>query len=145
MIFNYFEIVLWTNNYLLVTAENLPLANDFDFKHIADSLLLQTAFYLKTTIECIALLILASGIIKTIIKLLAVRKRINRPKALCSVRLDLGLSLVLSLEFLLAADIAGTSISPSWNALGKLAAISGIRTFLNYFLQKEIKELENHQ
>ncbi len=41
--------------------------------------------------------------------------------------------LTLSLEFLLAADIAATAISPSWEAVGKLAAISGIRTFLNFF------------
>ncbi|MDJ0678572.1 MAG: DUF1622 domain-containing protein [Xenococcaceae cyanobacterium MO_167.B52] len=32
--------------------------------------------------------------------------------------MDLGLSLVISLKFLLAADIAVTSISPSWNGLG---------------------------
>ena len=47
----------------------------------------------------------------------------------------------LSLEFLLAADIAATAVSPSWNSVGKLAAISAIRTFLNFFLDREIKDL----
>ena len=131
-------------NYFTIAAiENIPLKNNLELNHIAESLLLQTAFYLKIAIECIALLILTVGIIQASIKLLAVSKRSNRSKMLCSVRLDLGLSLVLSLEFLLAADIAATAISPSWNAIGKLAAISGIRTFLNFFLQKELQELDN--
>ena len=55
--------------------------------------------------------------------------------------MDLGTALALSLEFLLAADIAATAVSPSWDAVGKLAAISAIRTFLNFFLEKEVKEL----
>ena len=136
--FNYFAIAL-------APTEHIPLENNLDLNHVAEAFLLQTAFFLKIAIECFALLILAVGIIRAVIKLLAVRKRIDRPKVMYSVRLDLGLSLVLSLEFLLAADIAATAISPSWNAIGQLAAISGIRTFLNYFLQKEVKELENHK
>ncbi len=69
----------------------------------------------------------------------------SRPRTLSSVRLDLGLSLALSLEFLLAADIAATAVSPTWDAIGRLAAISGIRTFLNFFLQQEVQELEKHR
>lgn len=34
-----------------------------------------------------------------------------------------------------------TAISPSWNDIGQLAVIAVIRTFLNYFLEKDIKEL----
>ncbi|MDJ0636321.1 MAG: DUF1622 domain-containing protein [Xenococcaceae cyanobacterium MO_188.B29] len=136
--FNYLAIAL-------ASRENVPLEDNLDLNHVAEAFLIQTAFFLKIAIECFALLILTIGIIRAIIKLLAVRKRIDRPKVLYSVRLDLGLSLVLSLEFLLAADIAATAISPSWDAIGKLAAVSGIRTFLNYFLQKEVQELENHK
>ena len=135
-------------NYLAIApapTKNVPLENNLDLNHVAELFLLQTAFFLKIAIECFALVILAVGVIRAIIKLLAVRKRIDRPKVLYSVRLDLGLSLVLSLEFLLAADIAATAISPSWDAIGKLAAVSGIRTFLNYFLEKEVQELENHK
>ena len=143
--FIYFEIALWGNNYSIAATENVPLENNLEFNHAVETLLLQTAFLLKTGIECFALLILALGIIRAIIKLLAVRKKIDRHQVICSVRLDLGMFLTLSLEFLLAADIAATAVSPSWGAIGKLAAISGIRTFLNFFLQKEVKELENHK
>jgi uncharacterized membrane protein len=56
------------------------------------------------------------------------------------LRLGLGRSLALSLEFLLGADILRTAIEPSWEEIGRLAAIAAIRTALNYFLQREIAE-----
>jgi uncharacterized membrane protein len=54
------------------------------------------------------------------------------------VRLRLGRWLAVALEFLLAADILRTAVAPSWDEIGKLAAIATLRTLLNYFLQKEI-------
>ena len=109
--------------------------------HLAEDLLLQTALLFKTVTEGIALLILALAIIKAVNKLLFRNRSQNREEKLNQVRLDLGIALALSLEFLLAADIAATAVSPSWNAVGKLAAISAIRTFLNFFLEKEVKQL----
>jgi len=50
--------------------------------------------------------------------------------------------IILALEFALAADIARTAIAPSWDDIGQLAAIAAIRTALNYFLEKEVKERE---
>lgn len=47
--------------------------------------------------------------------------------------------LVLALEFLLAADILKTAISPTWTDIGQLAAIAGIRTFLNYSLSHDLR------
>ena len=58
------------------------------------------------------------------------------------IRLDFGLSLALAMEFLLAADIVATAVTPTWEAIGTLGAIAGIRTFLNYFLHRDVKELE---
>jgi len=54
------------------------------------------------------------------------------------VRLRLGRWLAVALEFLLAADILRTAVAPTWNDIGKLAAIAALRTLLNYFLQQEI-------
>ena len=48
--------------------------------------------------------------------------------------------LVVALEFLLAADIIGTLIAPNTAQLIQLGAIAVIRTFLNYFLNKELNE-----
>jgi len=131
--------------FAIASTENLSSVHDLVLNRVAESLLLQIAFFLKIGIECCALLILSMGICKAIVKLLAVRKRRESSPNLGSVRLELGLSLALSLEFLLAADIAATAVSPSWDTIGKLAAISGIRTFLNFFLQQEIQELEKRK
>jgi hypothetical protein len=49
--------------------------------------------------------------------------------------------LVAGLTFQLAADIIGTSIAPSWQEVGQLGAIAVIRTFLNYFLERDLAEL----
>jgi uncharacterized membrane protein len=49
------------------------------------------------------------------------------------------LSLMLGLEFMLAADIVRTAISPTLLQIGELAAIAAIRTFLNYFLAADIE------
>ncbi len=57
-------------------------------------------------------------------------------------RLQLGRWLTLALEFLLAADVLRTAMSPTWNEIGKLAAIAAIRTALNYFLEKELDRQE---
>jgi uncharacterized membrane protein len=48
--------------------------------------------------------------------------------------------LLLGLEFMLAADIVRTAIAPTWDDIGMLAAIAVIRTFLNYFLERDMKE-----
>lgn len=111
------------------------------FNHLAEGLLLETAILFKVITEGIALLILALAIIKAVQELVFRNKRIDREEKLGQVRLDLGVALCLSLEFLLAADIAATAVSPSWDSVGKLAAISAIRTFLNFFLEREVKEL----
>ena len=52
----------------------------------------------------------------------------------------LGTWLLLGLEFELAADIVQTVISPDWQDIAQLGAIAAIRTFLNYFLEKDLRE-----
>lgn len=54
-------------------------------------------------------------------------------------RVKLGHSLSLGLEFLIGADILKTAVAPSWTEIGQLAAIIGIRTVLNLFLQRELE------
>ncbi len=56
-----------------------------------------------------------------------------------AIRLGLGRSLALGLEFLLGADILKTAVAPSWEQVGLLAAIAAIRTGLNYFLHFELE------
>ncbi len=49
---------------------------------------------------------------------------------------------LIGLEFELAADIIGSVISPSWQDIGELGAIAVVRTFLNYFLEKDLDHAE---
>ena len=112
------------------------------FNHLAEDLLLEVAVLLKIIVEAIALLILALAVVKAVRGLVFRNRHLDREQKLAQVRLDLGIALALSLEFLLAADIAATAVSPTWTAVGKLAAISAIRTFLNFFLEREVKDLE---
>jgi uncharacterized membrane protein len=55
-------------------------------------------------------------------------------------RMIFGGWLVVALEFQLAADIVSTIISPTAAHLIELGAIAVIRTFLNYFLGRELSE-----
>ena len=52
----------------------------------------------------------------------------------------LTLARYLALEFQLGADILSTAVAPSWEQIGKLGAITVIRTGLNYFLSLEMRE-----
>jgi uncharacterized membrane protein len=52
---------------------------------------------------------------------------------------------LLGLEFELAADIVRTAIAPSWTEIGQLGAIAVIRTFLNYFLERDVERYGEEQ
>lgn len=51
--------------------------------------------------------------------------------------------LLLGLEFELAADVIRTAIAPTWSDIGQLASIAAIRTFLSYFLDKDIEKMSD--
>lgn len=124
---------------LLVYDYNLTMET---LIHFIESELHSIATIVKLIIEAIAIAIVIFSTIRTVSKFIRAYKRKNSEPFYHEIRLDLGLSLALSLEFLLAADIVATAVTPSWEAIGLLAAIATIRTFLNYFLQQEVKELE---
>ncbi|MGB3354526.1 MAG: DUF1622 domain-containing protein [Mycobacterium sp.] len=91
---------------------------------------------------CGAIVIMIGAIVAMVKFAIAlVQRDINQFSA---VRLSLARFLVLGLEFQLAADVLRTAISPSFEEIGKLAAIAAIRTILNYFLNREIAQ-EQHE
>lgn len=59
-----------------------------------------------------------------------------------AIRLSLGRSLALALEFELGADILKTAVAPEWRDIGLLAAIAVLRTALNFFLERELRAAE---
>ncbi|HEX2548526.1 MAG TPA: DUF1622 domain-containing protein [Gammaproteobacteria bacterium] len=58
-----------------------------------------------------------------------------------SIRLSLGRVLVLGLEFIVAADLIGTTTAPDYYSVGILAIIVMIRTVLSYTINREINSL----
>ncbi|MFC4455782.1 DUF1622 domain-containing protein [Deinococcus sonorensis] len=103
--------------------------------------------YLASGVEAAAGIIIAFAAIEATWRALGVF--LARPaapdEAKEGVRLRLARWLAVALEFELAADILRTAIAPSWDEIGKLAAIAALRTILNYFLQKEIEQNAERQ
>jgi uncharacterized membrane protein len=94
--------------------------------------------WLRLLIESMGALVIAVGILVAIA--LLVRSALaHRGFDFNQVRLAFARHLALALEFQLAADILSTAIAPSWDRIGKLAAIAIIRTALNYFLMLELR------
>jgi uncharacterized membrane protein len=85
-----------------------------------------------------AAVIFAGALIAVVLFVRALPKR--DPEAFVPVRLALGRFLALGLEFQLASDVLRTAIAPSFQELGKLAAVAAIRTALNFVLAREIRE-----
>ncbi|MDZ4154050.1 DUF1622 domain-containing protein [Methylicorpusculum sp.] len=57
------------------------------------------------------------------------------------IRLQLGRSIILGLEFIVGADIIGSLVSPNYYTLGLLGIIVVIRIILSFFLSRELQEL----
>ncbi len=82
-------------------------------------------------------IIVAGALAATVV---AVRGLLQRDESVYSTyRQQVGRSILLGLEFLVAADIIRTvAISPTFDSVGVLAVIVLIRTFLSFALELEI-------
>ena len=108
-----------------------------------DEWLQLVTFVLTRFTEAIAVVIIMVGVVAALVGWAREHlPRIRHLGQIEDVRLRLGRSLTLGLEFLLAADVLATAIAPTWEAIGKLAAIATIRTALNYFLHMELRREE---
>lgn len=61
------------------------------------------------------------------------------------IRLRLGRVLTLGLEFIIAADLLGTTTAPDYYSVGILASIVLIRTLLSYTLNREINAIKQQE
>jgi uncharacterized membrane protein len=104
-----------------------------------EATILTTVQWLKLLVETTGALIVGLGVVIAAYEFL----RALIPPQLTSynrIRLTLARYLALALEFQLGADILSTAVAPSWDQIGKLGAIAVIRTVLNYFLTREMRE-----
>src|SRR5262245_14569179 len=109
-----------------------------------EELFIQVASIASLLVEMAAVLIVGYGALEAFASVL---KIVFTPGTTHGERKALwrrfGMWLLLGLEFELAADIIGSVISPTWQDIGELGAIAVIRTFLNYFLEKDLEEAED--
>jgi len=92
---------------------------------------------LGSLVEGLAAIVIAQGILQAIAAFVV--HNIRNTGDVIAIRLSLGKLLALALELLLAADILRTAVAPTWEDIGKLAAIAVLRTLLNFFLERELK------
>ena len=94
-------------------------------------------------IEAAGALIVAYGAAEAFYgSILAIVRGRSLPGERKEVWLRFGVWLLLGLEFELAADVVRTALSPTWQDIGQLAAIAGIRTFLNFFLERDLDQYD---
>lgn len=96
----------------------------------------------KTLLETTAVVCIIVGFLKTgqFALSLNLARSDRLPLRFIQLRLYFGMWLALALEFQLGADILSTTVSPNFEALGKLGIIAAIRTLLNYFLNQELEK-----
>ena len=100
------------------------------------------ALHLSLVVEALAAIVIALGLIQLFIRFIPTLFTKDHHLDTATLRVKFGSTLTLSLELLLAADILRTAVAPTWEDIGKLAAIAAIRTVLNYYLEKELATIE---
>jgi uncharacterized membrane protein len=106
-----------------------------------DQLATEIAHDVAKAIELIGIAIIAVGAVVNL-ALFARRAfdRAERGEAMANLRSNFGRSILLGLEFLIAADIINTvAVTPTLQSVIVLGAIVIIRTFLSFSLELEIE------
>lgn len=105
--------------------------------NILDELLVQAISYLVPIVEACGAFVIMLGVTRTIVH--HVRDRFHLD-LLClrGLRTELVESLIMGLEFQLAADVLKTAVSPSWDRMLLLAALIALRIALSLLLEREL-------
>ena len=103
---------------------------------------------IQRTISFLGVLIILSGVLYAIVQYVQnffVAHKTHRELNFNAIRLTLGRVLLLGLEFIVAADLIGTTTAPDYYSVGILAGIVVIRTLLTWSLNKEMSSLTKEQ
>jgi uncharacterized membrane protein len=112
-----------------------------------EEILREFASHIALTCELICVLCVAVGAALTVYRLALAMGRglVSDQRTRRAIFVGFAGWIILALEFALAADIVRSSIAPSWEDIGQLAAIAAIRTFLNFFLERDVEEMRANE
>src|SRR5262245_37064467 len=96
-------------------------------------------------IDAVALVVIVAATLQAVVGMLRVIFTPVSPHERQEIWMRYARWLIAGLTFQLAADIIETSITTDWEAIARVAAIAVIRTFLNYFLEKDFNELRERE
>ncbi len=118
----------------------LAVEEGFPSSFLSEELLREWVDLLVRLVEVAGALIIFIGAVLAAVAFVRAALVSRSTREFVRVRLRLGRYLALGLEFQLASDILSTAVAPTFEEIGKLAAVAAIRTLLNYFLGKEIEK-----
>ena len=97
--------------------------------------------YLIVIVEACGGLVITIGVSRAIVGYVRTCGTGRRTRDHTGLRITLGRSMVLALEFQVAADILKTGLSPTWQDILLLSAIIALRTVLNILMERELEFL----
>jgi uncharacterized membrane protein len=108
-----------------------------------EQIALQITRNISQSAEILASAIIGLAVLRVVFNYITLLHPSNRKISKEEIRVHFGSSVAVALELLLGADVLATAIAPSWNDIGKLAAIAVLRTALNYFLGRELQHMHS--
>ena len=96
----------------------------------------------SNAVEILAALVIGAAVLQVLWNYGISFTKLNYTISKEAIRVQFGSSVAVALELMLGADVLATAVAPSWDELGKLAAIAIIRTALNFFLERELKHIK---
>ena len=121
----------------------IQTASKASYKYSMEEIAKQITINVSHAVEILAAVIVGMAVIKTVYNYFLLLKSPRLKISKENIRLEFGSSVAVSLELLLGADVLATAVAPSWDDIGKLAAIAVLRTALNYFLERELKHAKH--
>lgn len=105
-------------------------------------------FFIQHVISFFGTIIILSGVVFALYKyfyLFYNGVSIDQGADVNQIRLDLGRILILGLEFIVAADLIGTTTTPDYYEIGIVAIVVAIRTVLSFSLNRELLSLSKEK
>jgi uncharacterized membrane protein len=103
---------------------------------------------IQHTISFLGVLVILSGVLIALflyVRMFFFKHKEKQGSEINQIRMVLGRRLILGLEFIVSADLIGTTTTPDYYSLGILGAIVLIRTLLSFSLNRELMALSKEK